>query len=560
MHRRIIFLILLVVTAISCYTIFSHPSYNSTPIEVTTSASADKKVLLIPLDGRPPCRKFVIDAGKLTNTAVITPPSAIQDYYTQPGDTKALQQWITENIAGSQAVILSIDQLLYGGLLAAREADKTAADIDALLAFLQKLHANHPEVPIYAFNILPRIAPPASIDGYEDNKNLIRYSRLVDRYACLGSDEDLISLRQTEEKINPESLKKYRAIFSQNTELNKKLSLLAEQGTLKRLIIGQDDGEKFSIPNIEKRELRTFLSQQGIATDRVFITHGADEVALTLLTEIDAQAARHAPMVYIEYNDPSTAQRIMPYMAVSVEETVLEKIHMLHGETTASPDAADFILYISCGTEDTLAVRQKSAAHIKELLTSGKKVALVDLSKHFTAEETLLPSLIQQDVPLNAMIAYAGWNTTSNSIGTALSEAELFCLGYKSAPDTASILQLYQNNLIFLNNRYLEDFYYLKDVISLVDTSLKKAGYKNVYDLDLEHNYLWATQLVREAMQQRITTYKNTRAFRLPFQIHTPDGPISLRVRELTADISYPWPRTFEIYLQTTVYLDQMIP
>ena len=556
MKYRIFFLFLFICASIGCYNFLIHPACSSAP--VAAAPQKTQKILLVPLDGRPPCRKFVLDAGELAGAEILTPPGEIQDYYTQPGDTKALAPWLEENIEGCDALILSIDQLLYGGLLAAREANKTPAEMTALLDFLRRLHAEHPEVPIYAFNILPRMTPPASIDGYEDNKNLLKYSRLVDRYEQSGSDSDRQELEAVEAKISPGSLQQYQELFRQNTELNEQLSLLAQEGTLQRLIIGQDDGEKYSIPNIEKRRLRTFLSKHEITDSQVSITHGADEIALTLLTEIEARKQQHPPMVYVEYNTPETPASIMPYMAVSVEETVREKLHMLQGERTASPDGADYILFISCGTEENLSSREKSAARIAQFLAEGKNVALVDLSKHFDAHETLLPILIKQEIPLNQLIAYAGWNTTSNSIGTAMSEAGLFTLGYRKAGNQADLLALYQSNLVFLNNRYLEDYYYLKDVITLVNTSIKKAGYANVYDLDLEHNYLWATDMLREAMNTRIVTYKNTAAFRKPFSIHTPDGPLKLRVRELSADISYPWPRTFEIYLHSTVYLDKL--
>lgn len=438
MKRRMFFLLLFLGASLAFYNFILHPAMPSVPIAAEPATM--RKILLIPLDGRPPCRKFVIDAGRISGSEIITPPSEIQDYYTQPGDTKALENWIEQNIADADAVILSVDQLLHGGLLAAREAKKTPADTASMLSFLRRLHQQHTDVPIYAFNVLPRITPPASIDGYEDNKNLLAYSRLVDRYAHSGTDEDLQALQAIENKITPASLQQYQELFRQNAQLNEDLSLLAKEGTLQRLVIGQDDGEKFSIPNIEKRRLRTFLAKNDIANDQVSITHGADEIAMTLLADIENQHSQKRPMVYVEYNAPETADLIMPYMAVSVSETVQEKIHLLHGEQTASPESADFILFVFCGTTENLNTRSQSAARIQALLTEGKHVALVDLSKHFDAGETLFPFLIQQQVPLNQLVAYAGWNTASNAIGTALTEASLFQLRLENAQSRADCL------------------------------------------------------------------------------------------------------------------------
>ena len=139
MKYRIFFLFLFICASIGCYNFLIHPACSSAP--VAAAPQKTQKILLVPLDGRPPCRKFVLDAGELAGAEILTPPGEIQDYYTQPGDTKALAPWLEENIEGCDAMILSIDQLLYGGLLAAREANKTPAEMTALLDFLRRLHA-----------------------------------------------------------------------------------------------------------------------------------------------------------------------------------------------------------------------------------------------------------------------------------------------------------------------------------------------------------------------------------------------------------------------------------
>lgn len=552
MKKRILILLLLTISLLAAYANV-HSFGPGTLLQ--PAALPAHKILLLPLDSRPPCRKFVIDAGRIGDTEIITPPAEIQDYYTQPGNTKALRQWVADNIQGCDGAILSIDQLLYGGLLAAREADKSPEDIKSMLDFLRQLHQDHPEIPLYAFNVLPRMQPPASIDGYEERRDLVKYSRLLDEFSSFDSSLDYNQLRKLEKSIPENSREKYLELFRRNTALNEQLSEMAQDGILTRLIIGQDDSEDFGIPNMEKRQIRRYLAAQDISADRVCITHGADEIALTLLAEIHSQRTGFSPKIYLTYNDDATPALIMPYMAVSTAATAAEKIQMLHGRLVDTPEEADFILFISCGTEKTAGSRAASAQRIMDYLNTGKKVALVDLSKHFTAEETLLPQLLQQQVPLHGLIAYAGWNTTSNAIGTALAQAMLFTGSLQQAGSQEACLSLYQANLTFLDNRYLEDYYYLKDVISLVDARLKKAGFHNVYDLDMEHNYRWANIMLQQAMNQRLQTLKASPAFRAPFAADLPAGPRQLQVRDISLETSYPWPRTFEIYLQTTLWV-----
>ena len=551
MKKRLLYLAVLALCVLSLFHTFLRPSYGGTPLNAVREKTG--RIVLVPLDGRPPCRQLMLDAADVAGTEIAALPYEMQDYYTMPGETKEAQKWLRENLAQSDAAIISIDQLLYGGLLAAREADKSSAEIEAFIAYLRELHAAHPTVPLYAFSILPRMIPPASIDDYYDNKYLLAYSRLADRYALCGDPEDAAKMQELEEKINPASLAQY---LEQNERLSHALIELVKEGTLERLLIGQDDGEKYSIPNIEKRHLQAFLIEEQIPKEKAAIVHGADELALTLLAAISAAKSGHRPQIFLDWNDESTPDEILPFMAVSLRETAMEKVAVVGGECTASAASADFVLFISAGSEETLSSRRKSVERIERHLASGTPVALVDLSRHFAAEETLLPLLIERGAPIEGLRSYAGWNTASNSVGTALSQAAIFTAAREKAATRDEILALHAANLKLLNNRFLEDYFYLKDVITLVNTNLKKNGTKNVYDLDLERDYLAATAMLRKAMGDRLQTFKSTKACRRPFRIHLPGGESAeLTVYDLQTDMSFPWPRTFEIYLETTPFI-----
>ena len=554
MKKRLLYLAVLALCVLSLFHVFLRPSYGGAPLDAVREKTG--RIVLVPLDGRPPCRQLVLDAADVAGTEIAALPYEMQDYYTMPGETKEAQKWLRENLAQSDAAIISIDQLLYGGLLAAREADKSPDEIEAFIAYLRELHAAHPTVPLYAFSILPRMIPPASIDDYYDNKYLLAYSRLADRYALCGDPEDAAKMQELEEKINPASLAQYLALFEQNERLSHALIELVKEGTLERLLIGQDDGEKYSIPNIEKRHLQAFLIEEQIPKEKAAIVHGADELALTLLAAISAVRNGHSPQIFLDWNDESAPDEILPFMAISLRETAREKIAVFGGECTASAASADFVLFISAGSEENLSSRRKSVERIESYLVSGTPVALVDLSRHFAAEETLLPLLIERGAPIEGLRSYAGWNTASNSVGTALSQAAIFTAAREKAATRDEIFALHAANLKLLNNRFLEDYFYLKDVITLVNTNLKKNGTKNVYDLDLERDYLAATAMLRKAMSDRLQTFKSTKACRRPFRVHLPGGESAeLTVYNLQTDMSFPWPRTFEIYLETTPFI-----
>ncbi|SHK85854.1 Protein of unknown function [Selenomonas ruminantium] len=515
-----------------------------------------RNILLIPLDGRPPCRQFVMDAGTIAGYNVITPPSELQDYYSAPGDTAGMRQWLSQNLPQHEAAIIAIDQLLYGGLLAAREKEATPAQQDELINFLRQLHAENPDKPLLAFSILPRQTPQDTIDGYQEKKDLLAYSRLKGRQAA-GLPIDDEELHRLEAAISPESMQKYLQHFAENEALNRQLIALVKEGVLNQLVLGQDDGEEYSIPNIEKSHLWAYIQQEGLPEEKAVITHGADEIALSMLAAYQNERLGYQPQIYIAYNHPQTANTIMPYMAVDMAATAREKIALLHGQEAFSPDDADFILYLSANDYEkgTVCTRNTSVNEIKNYLDQAKHVALVDLSKHFTAQETLLPLLIDKKTPLNSLTAYAGWNTASNAIGTATASASLYTSAQKNAYDPNEAMGIAASNIKFLQNRILEDYFYLKEDIDTINHTIKKAGYRNTADLDLEHNWRWANHMLQQSMNKHLQTYKQTQAFRAPAIIRTNQGDFTLTITDMTIDLSFPWPRTFEIYLETIPFL-----
>ena len=558
-RRALLILVLVLLLALGLWNLraLRHPAGTPVSPQETTA----HHVILVPLDGRPPCRQFVIDAGRIGGTEVVTPPHELQDYYSQPGDTKAMRRWLLEEVAKGtiDAVFLSVDQLLYGGLLTAREKQATPAEVEEFLAFLRELHEANPAVPIYAFSILPRLTPQDTIDGYDERRDIMAYSRLAGRQAA-GLPVDETKLAALKAKIPPASLERYLAHFRENATLNERLIDLTHEGTLTRLVLGQDDGEEYGIPNIEKYALLDYIKSLGLSDRQVFLTHGADEIALSLLAAWHNEQTGYAPKIFVAYNDPGARDRVMPYMAVSTGVCTEEKIRLTGGSLAASPEEADFTLLVSTNDtdKDTLWSRGACVSLLEDNLAKGQPTALVDLSKHFNADETVLPQLIAAAFPVNHLLAYAGWNTTSNAIGTAVAQACLYRSSLPDVRDDDQAIGLAAAQVRFLENRILEDYFYLKEDIDIINGTLKKAGYTNTADLDLDRNYRWANMMLRASMTRHLRVYRQTDAFRAPFPVDAPSGTIWLQLHDLQADMSFPWPRTFEIYLETTPFFERL--
>ena len=269
---------------------------------------------------------------------------------------------------------------------------------------------------------------------------------------------------------------------------------------------------------------------------KISLIHGADEIALTLLAEF---VNNNDFKVFVQYSNYDVPSKILPFMAISIEDAVKEKLTQLNLKIVDSPRNADFTLFISVNDEDNSDIKIANADQVENMIKSGYKVALVDLSKHFDKTETLLPILLDRDVTINSLIAYAGWNTVSNSIGTAISQSIIYLNNY-NVPE----------NLKFLNQRFLEDYFYLKDVIDTVNHALRKNGSYDTSYLDYDTEYEFATFVMRTAMAKKIADYKCTDSFREPFNIELPDRTMHLKLKDLKTEIKYSWPRTFEVKLK----------
>ena len=519
---------------------------------------AKRRILLVPLDGRPPCKNFVIELGKIADVEVMTPPIELQDYYSEPGKTREMQTWLRQEAPKADAVILSIDQLLYGGLLAAREKEISPADETALFETLRALRQENPALPLYAFSILPRLQPPDFIDGYDERRDIVKYSRLVGEEAA-GKAVDTTEIARLKAAIPAKSLDRYLARYTDSERVNRTLIDLEKEDVLTRLILGQDDGEPYGIPNIEKFNLMASIKDAGLTDREVFLTHGADEIAMTLLTAWVLETRGEYPSFYLKYADASMKDIVMPYMAVSTDESIREKIALVGGSVTETQEDADILLAVNAAKSesDTLKSRLPLAAWLKESAPE-KPTALIDTSYHFEEKETVLPLLIRENFPLSMLAAYAGWNTMSNTAGTAVAAAALHD-GIDSDDDAIAspqrgsrITRRRRASLTFLENRILEDNFYLKTGITDVNHALRKAGYVNTADLDLTKNYRYANFMLQEEMRARTRLYKNTPSFHAPFFL----GNEAFEPKDLRFTAAFPWPRTFEIDLETTPIIE----
>ena len=507
------------------------------------SIPTEQTIVVLPLDGRPPCTKFVSDLGLLASVKVILPPNVLLGNYTEPAQRNALVNWLNENIENADSAIISSDLLIHGGLVGSRIPIGTFDDENAFLNYLELLHKNNSDKSIYVFSIIPRllIADQLIPDSWWQ-WHLMRWAALQDIQDTFGDPLSFKELQSFVDEIPPEIIDKYTALYRNNNNFNHKLLDTAIKNNIGMLIIGQDDGQPFGLPNRNRNRALFYLEHNNLLT-KYHTTRGADELGCLVLAADRNQKWQYSPKIFVEYSSPRVADIIMPFMSCSVGETVNEKIAIIGGKPVDDPLQADFILYVHCGN-DTTADLQKTASHLKDLIIGKTPVALVDLSANYDIKETIFPHLINNNTPLVRLAAFAGWNTVSNSVGTAVAQASIFTGQKKRLPER-DLPSLYALNLQFNLDRFFDDWVYQKAMHYKL-AKLLKIREIDPYALDYD------TIKVSKFIKNEIQVYKNTLFYdnlcRYPFYS---DDANDYYLSSIDIDITLPWERIFEVSLST---------
>lgn len=514
---------------------------SSTPLKLPQPAPT-QSILLLPLDSRPVCSTMVQKLGALAGLNVILPPKACLDNYRTPSDKQKLLQWLQKNQPKYDYSIISADNLLHGGLLAARMNTATPAAEDTLLEQLQQLSPTKQQA---IFSVIPRLLVSDQLlpDRWYQYQ-LLRYSQLADMVRITGSFALTQELRRTEAKIPAKVLEKYHSRYQQSDSFNLSLLKLATDG--RQITFGQDDASPIGLPHASAVRLQSEIAAQHL--QQAQLTYGADEIAALLFTRYYLQQSSWQPKVYLHYASPQAEGADMPYMAVCVGAALRNQLKLIGASEVSTPDSADLICYINCGN-DNFRPSAKQVQELQQMLKQGYKVALTDSSANFEADELLLPQLLANNVQINRLAAYAAWNTFSNSSGTALAQGLLFCGRLRqlqaAGADGERLASLYAANLNFTAERILEDYYYQKLLHPKLRQTLEAFGINHV-ELDSEDKTA-TEQYIQGRLSLQAYKLLHNNLGRTPF--YQQSGQ-SYYLRDLSVGAKLPWARIFEVELQ----------
>ncbi|MFZ5826754.1 MAG: DUF4127 family protein [Bacillota bacterium] len=417
------------------------------------------RVLWIPLDSRPVNTGEVQLFGAAAGARLLLPPATLLDWHaTRRADTDGLLRWWQQTARPGDTVVFATNSLLAGGLIATRDPAHYTG-LEKRLATLEEALAESDQVRRIAVHVLPRAWPTqfrpdgsAAADPALTGL-LLERTELQHRVRLFGRPADEERLAALDRAIPAAERGRQDALIEQNRQVLAALLDWAEAGLVNELVIGLDDARPYGMANLLHREAAQVVAERGLS-DRVHAHYGADEIGFLLVAREALRRAGLQPRIAVEYGKAGSEGAVLPYEGASLGRSVGQKLTLL-GAVPAGPGAGQrlFVHTARDGAASRRLLERMAAAYGR-----GESVALADVTSTGGRDRALVERL-SESVPLTG-VAYAGWNTASNAVGTALALAAVRELQSLAGASEHQVLALeafqavrYAHDLVFQERR-----------------------------------------------------------------------------------------------------------
>ncbi|MCQ6562899.1 DUF4127 family protein [Paenibacillus mendelii] len=513
-------------------------------------------LVYVPLDERPCNYEYPAALARIGELPLTSPPLHLLGNKKRPADTTGIMNWLIESAQDANDLVVSIDMLVYGGIVPSRLHHHTEEECLQRLSILRELKAAHPSLRIHAFNLIMRTPSYNSDDEepayYEQHgESIYRYSWLSDKrtYGELPASEQA-EWERLHTVIPQAVLTEHLQRRSVNAFINEASVKFVHEGIIDTLIIPLDDNAEYGFTASERNKLIVLADSLNLS-DRIHIYPGADEVGCTLIARVFCERRSYRPELFTRYSS-TLGPTIIPCLEDrTLGESIKSQVIAAGGLLADNSHEADFILMVHspaagqnavADAASPLSSRHRSyfsevnirefAAAIQNYMDKGRTVALADVAALNGSDQSLMQLLSRLGL-LSRLQAYAGWNTSGNTLGTVIAHGIIE--SYYSRPATGESVDRMAKSRAFLIARLIEDWGYQAIVRSRTlheHLPLLGGNYFNVAEC-----YDAVTELVRDQLKAFVHTYlQDLQPERI--EIH---------------DVRMPWKRMFEVGFQVSL-------
>ncbi len=399
------------------------------------------KIAVLPMDNRPPNYQFLERLADMFQVNLILPAKEKLGYYMEPAPANELGNWIIKQEA--DVYIVSVEMLIYGGLIASREKGITTKECHSRMKKIPLLKNKHPKSKIYLSSIVRR----ASVSTFSEESQYL-WDKVNAYFKAIAID-DKYKASEISKEMPSGFIDEYISLRNRNHEINKKAIELTSQEYVDTLVLAQEDTfEK----GPQQKELEVLEEMAGdLLNERIFIHNGADEVCQELLVRANVVPNK----LRISYDSPETAKKVMGFEDRPFQKNISSHLQLCRLKKDSLAERSLLV----AGTNVNLALKKLDKEYAR-----CRDVGMLDIIKPNGGIIDLINSVGLGR--LSSLYAYSAWNTASNSLGTALAMMSL------QSPDVFEE----KARIKFLLERFLDDYLYQGIFRNELESELRKIG------------------------------------------------------------------------------------
>lgn len=423
-----------------------------------------KKIVVVPIDDRP-CHNSLVQKAieNYKELKLVYPKKSDLGHFSLKGDTHALYNFIINEAKDADHLILSLDALMFGGLVQAREAEETINMDNYLTLFncLKDVKKVNPTLEIFAYSVIMRLTTTVtSSDNLNVWENIFEYSQLV--YRAEKDSSFKTQLEEVVSKIPEDALKCYLNARKRNHIINNVAIDLVNEHVLDYLVLVQEDASKYGVHLTEQEVLINKIETLNL-NSKIIVKNGTDEMVALLLAKILNKESKSVKLDkgFVDenfialYEDKPVLKNVYKSLEVAniiVDDNSTSTIFMLPCDSNKSDLAFEDWKESKTSLED-----------VKEALNkyTHETYGILDLKDANGGDPTYLYNLINEKE--ENFKAYSAWNTASNALGTFILDMTI-AMDNKTSED-------------YLRHRLLDDAIYQGKVRKQVNQYMKNHDF-----------------------------------------------------------------------------------
>ena len=430
-------------------------------------------IALIPLDSRPCNWLYPLRLADIAGVRLAVPPLEFLGWREKPGDAQALFDWLSGLPIQLEGLLISLDALLYGGLVQSRSADEREKTPDEIAEFIGIFLRSRPGCRLHCFKTVPRIGTTLL-----KSSDLELYNEILKRGQGESGDEPNEGEAGTGGEKSAEDAEK-KKVFKElvdvayNGYLNARKRNLEDHSELLRSLlpmatswcIAVEDGSASGPQLGEVDDLLGAVPEDFIR--KLSVVNGCDEQGMVMLARHLRDRIEGRLPVGIWWSYPDSTTRTAKFECYTVGQNLakfMEHLRVSPMDPGVGAWSNDPQIVLGGADEDVLKRKiplllinnfeREQADHLKDgkpvaipqysaspipflgplLLANLVDVYIADIAWANGGDPALDEAFSQGNG--NYLLGYSGWNTAGNTIGKAL--AQIVCRAYRIANDPAN--------------------------------------------------------------------------------------------------------------------------